>query len=121
MAAAAVGVFPIGLGETGTPAGLQISAPPGGDGMVMSLLLAMEELIGPMPAPPSVAGCAGCTANVTNIVVRITGQTLLRYSSDREGYCDVANVQLADLFLPSILSTVFSYLLSCVSDRTVDD
>ena len=61
--------FPIGLDDTGTPAGLQISAPPGDDGLMLSLGLAMERLFGLLPAPPTTAACSGCTANVTYVPV----------------------------------------------------
>ncbi|KAL0036071.1 hypothetical protein WJX79_001223 [Trebouxia sp. C0005] len=59
--------FPIGMDNTGTPAGMQISAPPGNDGLMLSLGLAMERMFGPMPAPPTTAACSGCTANVTYV------------------------------------------------------
>ncbi|DBA99565.1 TPA: hypothetical protein ACH3X3_012144 [Trebouxia sp. C0006] len=59
--------FPIGMDNTGTPAGMQISAPPGQDGLMLSLGLAMERMFGPMPAPPTTAACSGCTANVSYV------------------------------------------------------
>ncbi|KAL0017720.1 hypothetical protein WJX77_008688 [Trebouxia sp. C0004] len=59
--------FPIGMDNTGTPAGMQISAPPGNDGLMLSLGLAMERMFGPMPPPPTTAACSGCTANVSYV------------------------------------------------------
>lgn len=66
---AAALVFPVGLDSTGAPFALQLSAPAGMDGLLMSLGLAMEKLFGPMPAPPSTAACSGCSSNVfyTNV------------------------------------------------------
>lgn len=61
--------FPIGLDNTGTPAGLQIAAPPGNDGLMLSLGLAMERIFGPMPPPPTTAACSGCAANVAYVQV----------------------------------------------------
>ena len=46
-----------------------MAAVPGADGTVMSLMLAFEKLFGDMPAPADIPACAGCVANVTNIVV----------------------------------------------------
>ncbi len=62
-------VFPIGFDSTGAPFALQLSAPAGMDGMLMSLGLALEKLFGPMPAPPATAACSGCSSNVfyTNV------------------------------------------------------
>lgn len=62
-------VFPIGFDSTGAPFALQLSAPAGMDGFLMSLGLALEKLFGPMPAPPSTAACSGCSSNVfyTNV------------------------------------------------------
>ncbi len=57
------------MDNTGTPAGMQISAPPGQDGLMLSLGLAMERMFGPMPAPPTTAACSGCTANVSYVPV----------------------------------------------------
>ena len=65
MLATAVGAFPLGLDANDLPWGMQFAAPPGSDGLVLSLMLAMEKLTGPMPPPPTVAACSGCTANVT--------------------------------------------------------
>ena len=48
---------------------MQVLSVPGDDETVLSLLLAMDELLGPMPPPPAIAGCSGCQANVTNVVV----------------------------------------------------
>lgn len=47
----------------------QVASVPGDDEMVLSLLLAFEKLLGPMPPPPLVAACSGCQANVTNVEV----------------------------------------------------
>ena len=69
LCAAAALAFPIGMDNTGTPAGMQISAPPGSDGLMLSLGLAMEKLFGPMPPPPTTAACSGCTANVSYVPV----------------------------------------------------
>jgi len=57
------------MDNTGTPAGMQISAPPGQDGLMLSLGLAMERMFGPMPPPPTTAACSGCTANVSYVPV----------------------------------------------------
>ncbi len=57
------------MDNTGTPAGMQISAPPGSDGLMLSLGLAMERMFGPMPPPPTTAACSGCTANVSYVPV----------------------------------------------------
>ncbi|KAL3136240.1 hypothetical protein ABBQ32_007252 [Trebouxia sp. C0010 RCD-2024] len=59
--------FPIGFDNTGTPAGLQVAAPPGSDGLILSLGLAMEKLFGSLPPPPTVAACSGCTAHVAYV------------------------------------------------------
>lgn len=61
--------FPIGFDNTGTPAGLQVAAPPGSDGLILSLGLAMEKLFGSLPPPPTVAACSGCTAHVAYVPV----------------------------------------------------
>lgn len=61
--------FPIGLDSTGTPTGLMIAGRPGDDSLLLSVGLALEKLIGPMPQPPTMAGCMDCTANVTYIPV----------------------------------------------------
>ena len=66
---AAALAFPIGFDSQGMPAGLQFAAPQGKDGLMLSLALAMEKLLGPMPPPPLVAGCQGCTANTTAVPV----------------------------------------------------
>ncbi len=65
-------VFPIGFDSTGAPFALQLSAPAGMDGFLMSLGLALEKLFGPMPAPPSTAACSGCSSNVFYTNVSLT-------------------------------------------------
>ncbi|KAL0026963.1 hypothetical protein WJX79_003281 [Trebouxia sp. C0005] len=71
-------VFPIGFDSTGAPFALQLSAPAGMDGFLMSLGLALEKLFGPMPAPPSTAACSGCSSNVfyTNVTYSGVGAPL---------------------------------------------
>lgn len=66
-------VFPVGFDSTGAPFGLQLAAPAGQDGFLLSLGLALEKLFGVMAAPPSTAGCSGCTANVVNTNVSYSG------------------------------------------------
>ena len=43
--------------------------PPGSDGTLLSLGLALEKLLGRMPGPPQPPGCIGCTAHVANQTV----------------------------------------------------
>ena len=56
---------PLGLSTAGLPVGGNFAGPLGSDGTILSLGLAVESLIGPLPLPPSMPGCIGCTANVT--------------------------------------------------------
>lgn len=63
---AAALAFPIGLDSTGQPYGLQMAAPAGQDGMLMSIGLQLEKLFGTLAPPPKVAGCKGCVSNVFN-------------------------------------------------------
>ena len=80
LAAAAL-AFPIGFDSQGTPAGLQFAAPQGKDGLMLSLALAMEKLLGPMAPPPLVAGCQGCTSNTTAVPVRSCIQQSLSWAA----------------------------------------
>lgn len=66
LSCAAAIVFPVGFDSTGAPFALQLAAPAGQDGFLLSLGLALEKLFGVMPAPPTTAGCSGCSANVVN-------------------------------------------------------
>ena len=61
--------FPVGFDSTGAPFALQLAAPAGQDGFLLSLGLALEKLFGPLPPPPTTAACSGCSSNVfyTNV------------------------------------------------------
>lgn len=61
--------FPVGFDSTGAPFALQLAAPAGMDGFLLSLGLALEKLFGPLPPPPTTAACSGCSSNVvyTNV------------------------------------------------------
>lgn len=59
----------MGLTAKNLPVAGNIAGPLGADGTILSLGLALEKIIGRMPAPPSPPGCIGCTANVTNQTV----------------------------------------------------
>jgi mandelamide amidase len=57
--------FPVGvLDSSGTPVGLQIAGRAGDDALVLSAGAAIAKVLGPVAAPPTTAGCAGCTAYV---------------------------------------------------------
>ena len=61
----------MGFDSTGAPFALQLAAPAGQDGFLLSLGLALEKLFGAMPPPPTTADCSGCSSNVfyTNVGV----------------------------------------------------
>ena len=61
---AAALAFPVGFDSTGAPFALQLAAPAGQDGFLLSLGLALEKLFGAMPPPPTTAACSGCSSNV---------------------------------------------------------
>ncbi|KAK9793708.1 hypothetical protein WJX73_003302 [Symbiochloris irregularis] len=60
--------IPIGFSRNGLPVGGNFVMPLGSEGTLMSMGLALEELFGRFPAPPT-PGCLGCTANITNQTV----------------------------------------------------
>lgn len=92
---------------------LQLAAPPGGDGRVMSLLLAMEKLFGSMPPPPEIPACAGCAANVTNVMVwplRLSFLLAVNFSQATRIPCG-RHVCEHNIF------TMHDYTTSAISDR----
>ena len=62
---------PLGMSTDGLPIGAQFVAPPGQDGLVLGLGLALEKLIGSLDPPPDPPACAGCSAFVQNQVVSL--------------------------------------------------
>ncbi|KAL3163281.1 hypothetical protein ABBQ32_009676 [Trebouxia sp. C0010 RCD-2024] len=65
--------FPVGFDSTGAPFALQLAAPAGMDGFLLSLGLALEKLFGPLPPPPTTAACSGCSSNVVYTNVTYSG------------------------------------------------
>ena len=63
MLCAALSV-PVGMSTDGLPVGAQFVAPHGQDGLILSLGLALEKLVGRLEAPPDPPACAGCSASV---------------------------------------------------------
>lgn len=68
MPSAALSV-PVGMSTDGLPVGAQFVGPHGQDGLILSLGLALEKLIGRLEAPPDPPACAGCSASVHYQVV----------------------------------------------------
>ncbi len=57
------------MSTDGLPVGAQFVAPHGQDGLVLSLGLALEQLLGRLDPPPEPPACTGCSAVVVNQVV----------------------------------------------------
>lgn len=62
--------LPLGLSTGGLPVGANFAGPLGSDSTILSLCLALEKVLGRTPPAPSMPGCMGCIANVTNQMVR---------------------------------------------------
>ena len=61
----AVLAFPTGQFSTdGLPVGMQLSGPPGADGLLLSLASAVAQVLPTLDPPASPPACTGCVANV---------------------------------------------------------